>query len=762
MTIQVDNIPSELKNLPNWVVHRKKVPYTPGTGEPAKSNDPTTWRTFDEAAADQSADGIGFMFSNSGYVGVDIDRCIDEAGNYNEQARAAIDTLQSYTEISTSGTGIHIICKGNVPGDRNRNTKLGMEIYDSGRYFVMTGHVVELYKAIRDCQDDINRLYAAYYAPPKPKSTPMERLLPPSSNDDVMAIIERVKGQTGEKVRALLRGDMTGYKSHSEADQALCNYLAFYCGKNAAEMDRIFRCSGLMRPKWDEKHGPKTYGAMTIDKAIKGTVNVYAPKEYKRQKIVESLPHRGRFCAEMNNEEGLRKLFFLPCTDAGNAERLAELIGNEWLYNTDIKRWLHWTGKQWKKCIGNELNRLATDSMRLIATAFLPSASNDKNITLIQKWLVSSENQSRTTAMLKKLSDNQAVTSDMFDKEDYILNVQNGVVDLKTGLLSEHKAKDYLTQICNAKYEKAPTSHLWENTIKQILPDEKIRDYVQKLFGYVLTGSTEEEIFIIFYGEGGHGKGTILETIAYAMGDYATTIDVNVLLMSRTAENSGGNAATPEIAKLQGKRLVVTSETNRGKHFDEAKIKWLTGGDVLTARPLHCDPVTFSPNFKLILTSNYLPNITDSTDTGIKRRLIIVPFTADISSMRNNKLKKELKEPQHLGGCLDWCVEGCLLWQREGLGKPPAEMQQAVDTYYAANDIFQQWLDECTESVDGNGVQFQRALESYNDFVSAGNNHRGVSRIVFRQMIDRHGLKTGMSKGCARIKGVALKTGSLV
>ena len=297
-----ENIPQELKALPNFVTHRNKIPYTPGTGQRAKSNDPQTWRSYDETVkalqGNTTYQGIGFMFSGSGFVGVDLDHCIGPDGKLTDTAADIVEMLDSYTEISTSGDGLHIIMRGHVPGERNR--KAGFEIYDKGRYFVMTGNVFRG-APIRSDQVRIDQFYHKYIdtepdllaSAPDPGQEPRDpgpkTQQPARRNieiDKLLNVIRRSK--SGELfIKLFDRGDFSGYKSQSEADQALMNLLPFYTRGNPEQMRYIFSLSALAGRK---KGRSKYYQDRTINKALKswdGTI--YDPETYARRKVIDSL-----------------------------------------------------------------------------------------------------------------------------------------------------------------------------------------------------------------------------------------------------------------------------------------------------------------------------------------------------------------------------------------------------------------------------------------------------------------------------------------
>lgn len=284
MTQNYNSIPAEMKALPNWVVHRKKMPYDPGTGRRAKSNKPDTWRSFNEAAqALPRYDGMGFMFGGSGFVGVDIDHCIDAQGTLTTAAAAIVENLDSYTEISTSGSGLHIILKGKVPGSKNKTGNF--EIYDAGRYFVMTGNVYRD-KPIRADQERINAFYRQYISADQAAAQGQEVATQEDTDETALLLLDLAsvarQSKSGDLfIKLFDHGDTTDYPSHSEADQALMNLLPFYCHGDAEKMRQFFSLSALgKREKWQRKD----YQDATIKTALKswdGTC--YDPEALKMQ-----------------------------------------------------------------------------------------------------------------------------------------------------------------------------------------------------------------------------------------------------------------------------------------------------------------------------------------------------------------------------------------------------------------------------------------------------------------------------------------------
>ena len=321
------------------------------------------------------------------------------------------------------------------------------------------------------------------------------------------------------------------------------------------------------------------------------------------------------------NQTQIQYLMNLPYTDPGNAERLHVMIGSDWKFVPQINRWVHWNGKRWQEETNAVLRNVAVASYRKLASAIrsLPQTldqTEQKRRANVLDWLRKSESLHHFKDAMNYWQGCNAADFAAFDANPFLLNVQNGTLNLATGTLQPFDKKDLLTKICAAGFEETvatqkplscasakempakkdatagnvSASHnenngksatplaqnLWLQTVNTILPDPAVRRWMQKFMGYCLTGSTEEEKFVIAYGPGGSGKGTFFETIAAAISDYKATLSIDTLLA--TAYVTDGQRPTPEFAKLPGKRYVLSSESNPNRRLDEAKVKLLTGG----------------------------------------------------------------------------------------------------------------------------------------------------------------------------------------
>lgn len=698
MVVNVENIPQEMKKLPNWVLWRyeerdgrkTKIPYSV-TGARAKSNDPETWASFGEVVRlAERYDGIGFMLGMSPYVGVDVDHCLDTAEK-KMRAEQLVRDCNTYAEISPSGTGLHIIGKADLEkGFRSG----GIEVYPSGRYFTVTGNSFGKVLPVGNIQGVVDRLQKSLgrSSTARPSSTGGR-----PTGDDAATIIARIrKSKQGSRFAALYDGgDTSAYGGDdSAADMALMNMLPFWTGGDAALMGTIFSSSALgKREKWQRR---QDYRERTIQAALNG---------WSGERYEPSCRERGEQAGLSEDQE--RKLANLPATDTGNAERLKIIYGDKLRFLPEKGRgaaWMKWDGKKWASTyesgLYNMVSTMAGLSYRAADSFLQADMGNPDSIKLkkaVLSFLSRTGNQKQIDSCLKRARGLFDASITDFDKDAYLLNVQNGIVDLKTGKLLPHDKARMCSKICRAYYpdHRGAGASLWEKAIAVILPDEEERRYMQKWAGYMLVGSAPEEKLLFLYGEGGTGKGTFISTIGYMLGDYADTLDIEVFLSSRNDGHAGGSGPSPEIAKLAGVRLAVASESGLGRKLNDAKVKNMTGRDDLTARYLYGQQFTFSPVVKFVLQSNYMPAVLDANDTGIRRRLVIAPFMENLDKARDPMLKERLKEPENLAAVLAWCVDGCLMWQKEGLREPPKRFQQQAARFYEDSDTLQQFIDDC-------------------------------------------------------------------
>ena len=684
MELNLTGIPEELKRHPNWVTWTieerdgkpTKIPLNPKTGGNAMSNNPLTWATYDQAVRhyqeceNDRIHGIGFVPTN-GYVGVDLDHCRDPGtGLIESWAQEIVAELNSYTEITPSGAGVRVWVKGNLP-DRGRK-KGNIEMYATGRFFTMTGqHIDGTPLEICNREDELKKIHLSVFGTgqkPKTDSKPETSLF--LSDEDL--IKKAMQAKNGDKFTLLWKGDSCEHPSQSEADLSLCSMLAFWTGKDAARIDTLFRQSGLMREKWDERHfgDGRTYGQQTIDKAIQGTTQTYT----------------GAKSQDEENTLLTGSLLNYNLTDAGNAECFKELFGNEFVFLREKKKWLRFDGIKWSEDSQVILRMLDTARERGKQAWELQDIEKQKAVV---RWCLSSESRMKLNAALSIAESMllQSITS--FDADPFIICCANGPLDLRTGNLLPPKKDDWLYKSTNVHYDPEAKYERFSRFIEEIFDrDRNIIDFVQKAIGYSLTGLTTEQVLFILYGTGANGKSVFLNLIGDLLGDYSLTTPASTF-----KDNPYHDGIPNDIARMAGARFVKSIEVKEGTRLNEERIKALTGGDRVTARFLHNEFFEFTPLCKFWIAVNHKPVVWGS-DEAIWRRIRLIPFEMFFPPERRDPhLYETLKS--ELSGVLAWAVEGCLKWQREGL-EAVGKVRTATETYRAESDLIAQFLEEKT------------------------------------------------------------------
>ncbi len=682
MVTKIENIPEELKKINQWVcwVGADKIPKNPSNGKNAQSNNSSTWGTFKQAVKaceTYGFDGIGFMFAN-GYFGVDLDHCIDNVDFCDE----FVETLESYTEVSKSGHGIHIICKGKLPDGARR--KGNVEMYSSGRYFICTGNVYnQKYKEVKDCTESIKVLYSKYLPSDMPK-VERRKSEPVDLNDE--EIIDKARNcKSGYVFNILYSGNWQGlYTSQSEADLALCNQLAFWTGKDEVQMDRIFRSSGLMRDKWDKKRGAKTYGEITIGRACANCVETYEPRKYDDDtKLAFAFFKDGKAGAEAPKKH-------YDMTDTGNAHRLFDKFGKIIRYSYNRRKWYYWDGKVWRADESGEIKKLADVIVEDIKNEGYREQDEEIQENLL-RWANKTASSKGKENMIRECQhlDGIPASPDDFDAYPDYLNCQNGIINLRNGELMPHDANFMMSKISFSEYDTtgAPPK-LWLSFLNDVTNgDKELQKYIQLCIGYSISGSNREQCAYFLYGMGNNGKSTFLDTISDLLGGYSANTQPETIMMKKF-----GDGASSDIARLKSARFVTCEEPTEGVRLNEGLLKQLTGGSKITCRFLYGDEFEYTPEFKIWVATNHKPVIR-GTDIGIWRRIKLIPFEVNIPKEKvdkNMKWKLRKEFPQ----IMRWAVEGCIKWQKDGIAEPSC-VQDAVKEYKQEMDLLAGFIDQC-------------------------------------------------------------------
>lgn len=734
-----DKIPYELKELDQWCCfkieevengRKTKRPYNPLTNNMAKSNDETTWVSFEDAANNLNGyDGIGFFFVEP-YVGIDLDKVGNEIEEYlndpdtNNIISEFINVLETYAEVSPSGTGIHLITKGELTKKGRRRGNV--EIYDKGRFFTMTGKQIGGYNGINnDEYGQLNFLHNKYIAKHEPDIN-NQNLRGGNGNDlTVEQIIDIAKkSKNSLRFTTLYEGDWEQfYSSQSEADLAFANDLAFWTARDPKKMDDIFRKSNLYRDKWDEKRGEETYGNITINTAIESCQNEFVPETTDDDFQIFIMDEAIKPAKENRS---------YSYDDTGNAERLRDKFGENIRYNYTSRLWMYYDGRRWKNDDTGRMKILTDKVAESIKKEKLFKSEgidpDDMEKYRYRHWK-DTRNHNKKVNMLKECEHLLPVTNETFDKDFDLFNTQNGYLNLKTGELKEHDKQQYFTKISNVEYTDKSDCPKWEEFLNDIfLGNQELIKFIQRAVGYSLSGHTTEQVLMVLYGNGRNGKSVFLDILNEIFGNYATNIQPQAIMASKTQSD-----ASPEIAKLDGARLVTTTEPNEGERFDEGLLKQLTGGDRVSARKLYENEFEFTPQFKLWMATNHKPYVR-GRDDGIWRRFVIIPFEKQIPLKEidrdlTNKLKKELP------AIMKWCVDGFLEWQRIGLSEP-AIIKEQRDEYRTEMDSTEAFIEECCNIDATKYVKTSELFKAY-DMWARQNHQYKMSNRKFRSEMEK-------------------------
>ena len=371
-------------------------------------------------------------------------------------------------------------------------------------------------------------------------------------------------------------------------------------------------------------------------------------------------------------------------TDLGNAERFVDAYQDRVRWCPARKSWLVYDGKRYAWDARGESVKLAHHAARAIFHEAANAKDKDEQ-KAIAGWAVTSQGEPRINAMLSQSRPYLAVGMEELDCDPWLINCQNGTLDLRTGRLKDHDPADLITRLAPVAYDPEATCPRFERFLHETLVDAGVIRFVKRYSGYSLTGSTRERIMAILYGSGKNGKTTLVELLHAVLGDYATNTDVETLLIKK--HQGVGN----DVAALKGARFVSAAEVEQGRRLAESKIKQMTGRDTVTARFLFQEFFDFKPEFTLWLSSNHKPVI-QGTDDAIWDRLRLIPFTQRFDEAKADPLLAG-KLRDELAGVFAWMVEGCLQWQEHGLGAPES-VTEATQQYRADMDTLAAFFED--------------------------------------------------------------------
>jgi putative DNA primase/helicase len=425
-----------------------------------------------------------------------------------------------------------------------------------------------------------------------------------------------------------------------------------------------------------------------------------------------------------------------PFTEDALALRFSERHEDDLRYIATKGTWLKWDTTRWYP----EATHLAFDLARQSCRGDAQMYGNGKAPSQVYS--------AKTIAAVERMAKadrRQATIIEQWDANDFTFNTEEDTLNPLTGESYAQRPSDYITKKSGCPCAPPGTPHpLWTGFLERIAPDPELPGFLQRFIGYCLTGSTSEHKFVFAYGTGANGKSTFINTISAILGDYATVADVGTFIAAATERHP------TDVAKLHGYRLVVAQETEKGRRWDETKIKSMTGGDKMTARFMRCDFFDFVPKFKLWIVGNHKPRL-DNVDEAMRRRMLLVPFTVQIpAEERDRGLPEKLK--YEWPAILRWAVDGCLEWQRIGLS-PPKIVTEATEEYFDDQDTIKEWIEDRTQ--DGGPFAFTpigQLFASWKLWCDERNMRPGTSQAFSNALVDRGYVR---KKGTGGVRGIA-------
>ena len=410
--------------------------------------------------------------------------------------------------------------------------------------------------------------------------------------------------------------------------------------------------------------------------------------------------------------------------DLGNAMRIVDHFGKALRWVAEAEKWAVFRGGRWRVVQNNVVQGYVQRMIHEIIPATEaqqyssdligdPPAEGDEDTRTSErdaflKWLKAQRMSARITAAQQEAKGRHElhVSISDFDADPMLLNVANGVIDLRTGRREDPRPEHMLMRQSPVAYDPEARAPIWDAFLERMQPDPQMRAYLQRCLGYSLSGHIREQAFFIHHGDGANGKSICTEAVGAVMGEYGQTVASSTLLSSANEEHPAG------IAMMQGKRWLPATETAPGKRLDEEKVKNLTGDARITARFMGKDWFEFEPSGKIHLVTNHLPFLSDAK--SIWRRIHLIRWAVSLAEKEwdralGTKLQGELP------GILNWLLDGCLEWQKQGLNPPEVALGDKAD-YRGDSDVFGDFLRERTMPAPGTRVPTENIYRAYSNW----------------------------------------------
>jgi putative DNA primase/helicase len=724
---------------------------------------------------------IGFPAKPNGVIVIDVD--FQGMQNWRSILAQYPDIAETWTQ-NTPGGGCHVIYRAPDAVIGNRDLAPGINVRGvkgDGGYIVLTPSVhpngMRYHWSYGMGPDEIEIAPLPQYlidllATPRTASNPPAVVERPSAEcrsgqsaytkaaldgevDRVRHAINGTRNNTLNKSSfALGQFVGSGELNRSEVDNKLLN-AALTSGLSESEARATIN-SGIEAGIREPRSTPPKGGA-------------FLDREDKPRK--DQAPAEGSDRAEPDFSPLEDILECLGRQEAGDAELLARRYAGRILYDRTEGQWYIYQGHYWAADKAGQTERLIyTDiAAQYQYASALKFTVGDKDLS---NELSRRANSLRTYKRIRNVLSRElagsipsiSTTGELWDTDRMVLGTPNGAIDLRAGTFRPGQPTDYIRTIAPTEWKgiDAPCPR-WEQFQNEIHgDDQKIIDFMWRWHGYNITGSTEDHVMVIEYGEEGrNGKGTEAEMLKGVLGDIAKPTKADALMDIRSSD---GNAATPYVYDLRGRRMVWASETKEGRRLDVSLVKFLTGGDTIPARTLNSKPIEFKPTHKITLLTNHKPHIDGGGDAALWERLRLVPYEqrfvdepeGENEHPRDPKLTEKLQA--EASGILAWLVRGCLEWQKRGLVAPD-KIRVATSEYRKEEDHFPQFLSDEVEAGDAKDKVASAALwERYGVWCYRNDRKDKLGRVKFgKRLAEKYARKEEGDNDIAFYYGLKLR-----
>ena len=413
--------------------------------------------------------------------------------------------------------------------------------------------------------------------------------------------------------------------------------------------------------------------------------------------------------------------------------------------------WRFWDGRHWARDgDAQRISRLCKSFVdELITYAQMVPGINDDNRQAFVKFANKYNSLGERRKLIEDTKCEVTVQRSRFDAKRSLLNLRNGTLDLDTLEFREgHDPADMLSKVAGVDYAQGATSEEWERFLDQsLMGDGETIAFLQVVMGLALTCDTSTECMFILLGPTRSGKTTAVDTVQRLLNPeedgYACSSPPETFATKRFDDASRPSS---DVARLAGRRLVVTSEPPKAMLFNVARLKQLTGRDLITARFLHENEFSFYPEFTLVMTANNAPRVNDMT-LFESERVYVIPFDNHLERARQDpQLKDRLCEPANLSGILNWCIDGLRRYREEGL-VPPRAVLEATNRYRAESDKYAAFIGECLEACESSYVTGKDAYTAYQTWCSDSGYQAEGKQAFYRELRDRKLMKDAATVG---------------